>query len=916
MSLIYWCKGTVNQNDFAGGFNFKQKPNIVNGGPFGKAMSFKRAGVLPLTQPTVPDYFPMESTPWTIAFWMKADSKSVGDKQTIFHIGPKDGKDANVAFIYNHKTNFALGHSMKVLDGPDEGIRYIDKWVHIAISFDGVYRQFYINGSPYDSKMMMSNISLKSGVFNIGCDGNGDNLYDGMLSDFRIYNHALSTKEMTELGSAKVLHWKLNGEFGNEVYDISGNGNNGVIIGKDIKAVHDPILNTNVLDFGLGTLKNQRVESVNDFPVMDGPFTVMCLAYLEHKGGWDKPLVSCSTKQDYTKGWGLYSGWMTDIHFDAGGTHGVSKSSEDGIYGGWYWYTGTYNPETKNINCYLGDKKVYSSRGKDSNFAEMTKLLVGMSARSKTQTLSGKVAEVIVYATEARYGTVGERVATVGSISDKGELFAKSFLELGQPINGHSINIPYTNWVVGKRGTQTGYVANGSAAENIIAVHKNPNNVDDVVWEASKTDVASDSDGGWNGSHVTVKDTYPYRFSVWIQRKVMGNGSVYLGCYSNLGNAVESMAGAANANPYFYSGGVPAGTTEWLLYVGMVYPAHSTSEFLVDGVFKKDGTKVADCTAFRWKPGTGTAMLRSYLYYSTNTTTVQLFYRPRIDRIDGFEPTLQELLSCHEHVPLLPYYTSNNFDKAKFKVGMKENGEFSAGQFQERVNILGPLSDAMKSGTTPPSNMWRAYDQGKCKCTYVAGEKAFRVVRDKNLVYPASGHVQWGGFIVSFNDDVGGCKQYEPLKPNTCYLMSVMVKGKSDNVSENPYLSIDAGYTSKGGMETCGGSTNGLVPANFNSSTYVRKLAVMTTDNKSFWKFGNGQQSMPTTTRYYCAREIKFVGWGYTSTGANGTDVYIKDPEMFEISSAEKAEIAKYGDAALFKIYESMKVQCKQIQVL
>jgi len=50
------------------------------------------------------------------------------------------------------------------------------------------------------------------------------------------------------------------------------------------------------------------------------------------------------------------------------------------------------------------------------------------------------------------------------------------------------------------------------------------------------------------------------------------------------------------------------------------------------------------------------------MYYSTSTSERQFFYRPRIDLIDGNEPTLEDLITCSDN-PTLYGKTVANMNK-------------------------------------------------------------------------------------------------------------------------------------------------------------------------------------------------------------------------------------------------------------
>ncbi len=224
--------------------------------------------------------------------------------------------------------------------------------------------------------------------------------------------------------------------------------------------------------------------------------------------------------------------------------------------------------------------------------------------------------------------------------------------------------LDYSTWVVGSTGSQTGFSQNGDG--NSIVEGDGPFGYTMTLWQTLGNDVASDADGGWNTSSFTVDNTKLYRFSTWVNRKVIGNGSFYLGChgYGSVAGVYNNANGTSNnTNPYFWSGGIPSNLEDtWMLVVGHVFPYdHTDTSMHPDsGRYTIDGTKVGSTsTDYRWRPETTTGNHRSYLYYSTDPTTQQLWAYPRVDICDGTEPSLQDLLQGLNHA-LDPSVNTNN----------------------------------------------------------------------------------------------------------------------------------------------------------------------------------------------------------------------------------------------------------------
>lgn len=204
--------------------------------------------------------------------------------------------------------------------------------------------------------------------------------------------------------------------------------------------------------------------------------------------------------------------------------------------------------------------------------------------------------------------------------------------------------IKWASWTVGAGGT-SGYNINGDGNSRIIDF--NPWGVSDVVWDVSNQDAASDADGGWNSSTFSIDKTKMYRFSTFVRRKNNGNGYYYLGTHGYPSAVLNRSDGAVNSNPYFIAKAWWGNINQWYLVTGFVWPADSgVGAAMTDsGVYALDGTKISSNYDNVWQSTTTSSDHRSYLYYSTDITTNQQFYQPRVDIVDGTEPTIPELLN-------------------------------------------------------------------------------------------------------------------------------------------------------------------------------------------------------------------------------------------------------------------------------
>jgi len=221
-----------------------------------------------------------------------------------------------------------------------------------------------------------------------------------------------------------------------------------------------------------------------------------------------------------------------------------------------------------------------------------------------------------------------------------------------------------STWYVGANSTTgvTGFGFNETdSGENTLIADTDPFGNTAVIWKAQSPD--GSADGGWNTDYIDVDHTKLYRFSVWVNRKVTGtDGRFYFGTrgynssLSNVGVLIRS-SGNNNTNPYFVLTGEGTSSSntvpedEWVLVVGHVWPSGSGTGSNKDdsGVWKTDGTKLTGTDTFYdyvWNTTVTKTAHRTYLYYSEgDASVIQHWAYPRIDLVDGTEPSISDLIN-------------------------------------------------------------------------------------------------------------------------------------------------------------------------------------------------------------------------------------------------------------------------------
>ena len=209
----------------------------------------------------------------------------------------------------------------------------------------------------------------------------------------------------------------------------------------------------------------------------------------------------------------------------------------------------------------------------------------------------------------------------------------------GQPAGSINLANHSDYWVIGRRGSQGPFIQNGSDDKNTIIADTGPLGTVESIWYAQAGN--NSSDGGWNMNNIPINHEKTYRFSVWMKQEIGRANSLYLGCDDCL-----TLSGVTNTNPYFWTGDLPQ-LNKWYLVVGVLHSSKKTSGTIsgLSGVYDPaTGKRVLVGTDFKSIANRNVQTHRAYRYYVTNQSHTAKFARPRLEVMDGGEPSVFSLL--------------------------------------------------------------------------------------------------------------------------------------------------------------------------------------------------------------------------------------------------------------------------------
>lgn len=642
MALIAHYKLDGNANDVMGQFHGTDLDVNWVDGKLGKCADFNGSSSY-IHDKRVSDY--LHGRPEaSIALWVKKDLVQYG----FLQLSGFANSNGNL-YPYNTPYNAYLDVFRTDRLGPIQMPKSTLEWHHLIITQAPGIWQLFQDGVLVHTATANQTVSTNYLQFELG--RNSSSRYaDGKFDDVRIYDHALSRREIRDLSLGLNSRYKLNGD------DLDSMGGAPISLSpkkflKSDKGVVADVsggMATIPLNNSLKTLSGQSVSFWAQSDILRSSVG---------GGSFDQTFVQWGTYYDSNSGGlGIYSGSITAYLKGSTGSGWSANSSfpiGNSIYdaGGMILYTVVFESPTL-VSFYMNATKI----GQVSLSSPYTELsTVGFTFGANIQ---AKLSDIRQYATALTQEQITEIYQNRASLDARGSFYTTMFRDTGIR---QKLNLNYTTWQAGQTGAVGMFNVNGSASENYRVIDSDPWGKPTVVWEA-RPDSASGPDGGWSASQIAIDKTKTHRFSTWIRRTVIGNGSYYLGCTATPA-VLNRTNGAANSNPYFTSGAWSRPAEEWILVVGHVWPSGSGTGAVHEdsGIYSVHGDRIGDTSDFVFADNANTIGHRSYLYYSTDTSTRQQWCYPRMDVCDGTEPSITDLL--------------NGFDSRNEDLFRKHNGE-------------------------------------------------------------------------------------------------------------------------------------------------------------------------------------------------------------------------------------------------
>jgi len=209
MPLKLWLPldGT-NENRGISGVTMSGSPASWGNGRTGKCATFNNNTGNCIANATKEFDYTVEDFSWAI--WAKKDYSSItASSMWIFTVGRADagGRGYGLRAVSSTQVQVWFGTSTWNINCPD------NEWHHFAFTRKGTAIKIYRDGTLITSATFGGTLPTYSDGNGpgVGCFHYSGNIYPliGAISDFRIYNHTLSAKEVYELSRALIVHYPL-----------------------------------------------------------------------------------------------------------------------------------------------------------------------------------------------------------------------------------------------------------------------------------------------------------------------------------------------------------------------------------------------------------------------------------------------------------------------------------------------------------------------------------------------------------------------------------------------------------------------------------------------------------------------------------------------------------------------------------
>ena len=196
------------------------------------------------------------------------------------------------------------------------------------------------------------------------------------------------------------------------------------------------------------------------------------------------------------------------------------------------------------------------------------------------------------------------------------------------------------------------------------------------------------------------------------------------------------------------------------------------------------------------------------------------------------------------------------------------------------------------------ANPLSSYTQSNCQVTLT--DDGYRIYRPPNKNPTNDGNTMWGGFVMRFYTP--------PFIKGHRYILTFETRGQTSNTPSDMYWTNQAGWGGGGLSPTPSDEVRKNIAGGFNSQEWTTISYAWTINDDIYKTCTSSYSSFVQGNTYPSYRDFKW-GFGYTDTGTLGTDLYIKNVRMYDLTTASKVDIKKTGIIEAGSFWETLSKQ-------
>ena len=217
-------------------------------------------------------------------------------------------------------------------------------------------------------------------------------------------------------------------------------------------------------------------------------------------------------------------------------------------------------------------------------------------------------------------------------------------------------------------------------------------------------------------------------------------------------------------------------------------------------------------------------------------------------------------------------------------------GDLMSFEFDDLSNNMIELENYGIDSKQWLGGLTKAATQVNCQCTLE--DDGYRIYRPPNITYNASDSstkTMWGGLVLRNTNNRFG------FVDGHTYILEFDIKGQSSAAASDTLWSNNAGWAGGGLIPAPTNAVmNNPVTSNFNSQEWNHFSYKWTISDGVYKVCTSSYSTFVQGTTYISYRDFKF-GFTYNNTGELGTDLYIKNLRMYDITTNKEINIKKTG---------------------